>query len=40
LAAALRPGLNGATLTASTDTGVADNDRADFGDESRDCLTI
>src|ERR1700742_3995622 len=40
LAAALRPGLNGATFTASTNTGVADNDRADFGDESRDWLTI
>jgi hypothetical protein len=40
LAAALRAGLNGAAFTASANTGVSDNDRADFGDESRDLLTI
>jgi hypothetical protein len=40
LAAALRPGLIATTVTASADTGVAGNDRAVFGDESRDLLTI
>src|SRR5256885_16966130 len=40
LAAALRPALIVTTLTASVNTGVAGNDRAAFGDESRDWLTI
>jgi hypothetical protein len=40
LAAALRAGLNGGVFTASANTGVSGNDKADFGDKSRDLLTI